>query len=286
MTNEYLTSNLQNTGFSALASTTAENAGSELMRASLQNTHSYYRSKIFTVTIGVNPLVTAAAILLNLVSRLRVAENYPDINELYQHLVHEIKAFENTAQKQGYRSETILVARYVLCATFDEIILHTTWGAISDWHMHRLLATFQKDSLGSERFFLILERLSEDPAHHIDLLELMYLCLSLGFQGKYRSQERGDLLLTEIMENLYQRIHLERGEFNKELCEPFQAIEPPKKSPITSQIPIWLVTILVVTLLMTIYIGFNYLLGVTTAPLLQEINTLQQETMHELVQTH
>jgi type VI secretion system protein ImpK len=41
-----------------------------------------------------------------------------------------------------------------------------------------------REAWGGEKFFELLDRTSQDPARHIDLLELQYLCLALGFAGK------------------------------------------------------------------------------------------------------
>lgn len=254
----------------------------EMLTPSAMNQQSYYRSKLFTMPCGVNPLINAATVILSLVSRLRQTDTITDTHILYEHAVHEIKAFEHAAQKQGYRSESILVARYVVCATLDEIILNTHWGQQSDWEMHKLLATFQKDSWGGERFFLLLDRLKQDAHHHLDLLELMYVCLCLGFQGKYRAEERGDLALREVQESLYRIIQLHRGEFKKELSELPQLLALRSANPHT--VPTWLVVTLTLAMLLTIFTGFNYLLGSTASPLLKEMNYLLQEVDHESIQ--
>ena len=89
---------------------------STLSRAPLSHPQSYYRSKVYTANLGINPLIAAASTLFTLVAKLRESEAYTDINGLYQQLTHEIRAFENNAQAQKYRSDIILVARYVLCA--------------------------------------------------------------------------------------------------------------------------------------------------------------------------
>ena len=72
--------------------------------------------------------------------------------------MHEVKAFENPAQNIVFRAENILVARYILCASLDELIMATSWGKQSEWH-NQLLNTFQREDNPSERFYLILERI-------------------------------------------------------------------------------------------------------------------------------
>ena len=57
----------------------------------------------------------------------------------------------------------------------------------------------------------MLDRISQDPARYIDLMELQYLCLAFGFAGKYQVQERGHEQLAEIQQDLYRKIRSHRG---------------------------------------------------------------------------
>ena len=53
-------------------------------------------------------------------------------------------------------------------------------------------------STGGERFFDILEQMQKDLGRHSEVVELMYLCTSLGFEGRYRVMPRGIAALTEL----------------------------------------------------------------------------------------
>lgn len=188
-----------------------------MARAPLTHTHSHYTSKLYTSTIGVNPLVAAASPILSLMGRLRSATHPYEISELYLDLIHEIKSFESHAQRLNYRAENILIARYLLTSTLDETILNTAWGKESEWEKHKLLMFFQQEEWGGERFFVILERLEEEPLFYVDLLELAYICLSLGFEGKFRYLERGHYPLNEISKNLFYKIQQIRHELKPDL---------------------------------------------------------------------
>lgn len=249
-----------------------------LSHVPLTNPQAYYRSKVMSATTGVNPLITAAAALLALFSELRALPLIQDSHTLYEELVHEIKAFESLTQTQGYRSETILIARYILCSALDEMITASAWGEQGHWHKHKLLNTFHNEDWGGERFFLILDRLSADPALHIDVLELIYICLNLGYMGKYQMIENGKIQLEEIMEKLYQRIRWQRGNIKKELAISEEPVTTSKSLDTTApqQIPPWLLTLLTATLLLTTYTIFNFFLGNNVAPIYQQLNTILQ----------
>src|SRR3990167_7766613 len=173
-----------------------------------------------------------------LTTQLREQLSAPDLNELHTSLRLEIKVFENKAHQLGYLSTTILAARYFLCALIDEIIFTAPWGKDSTWEQKNLLKTFQREKWGGERFFLILERHYNDTKTHLHLLELAYLCLSIGFEGKYRNHPRAYDKLGQFIDRLYLLIRNERGECSKQLFIDSNKTATPKKSLIRLP-PVW-----------------------------------------------
>ncbi len=130
-------------------------------------------------------------------------------------MVHEIRAFESNAKERGYSTEAIIIARYVLCAMLDESIIYGKIKKRSVWQRYKLINAFQKEQSADERFFLILERLLMASDTHIDLLELIYTALSLGYEGKYRHDRNGMKALSEVTDHLYQNIRALRGDVQR-----------------------------------------------------------------------
>lgn len=187
-----------------------------LVNSLIQRVQPYYRSKAFVSQIGINSLIAAAAPVFFLIEKFQQANIVSDLETLRDDLLHEIKAFENHAQTRAYKSQTILIARYILSLWVDEMILNTAWGKNGGWK-NLLLSTDNKRSASEKSFFALLEHCLQDTPTHIDLLELFYLCLSLGFEGEYKHMERSHLLLSELRDNLYHRIQHQRGEISKQL---------------------------------------------------------------------
>lgn len=171
---------------------------------------SYYRTSMFSVSGSINPLIACATPLLVLNNRLRQTQDYHELNKLYQRLTHEIKAFTSNAENHDYRLESILIARYILCAVLDETIAQSLWGKVIGWRDQQLLNTFQKADNSDEKFFQILERISRDPKHHIELLELIYVSLRSGHKGKYRHAGQDKEELDHIIDELYQMIRMHK----------------------------------------------------------------------------
>ena len=86
-------------------------------------------------------------------------------------------------------------AHYALCACLDDVVLNTPWGSTGAWAARSLVSTFHQEVRSGERFFDLLTQLRQNPGTFLPVLELMYLCLSLGFQGRYRLSPRGQAYL-------------------------------------------------------------------------------------------
>lgn len=162
--------------------------------------------------VGLNPLVTAAWELMCEVLELKLSSGRENLQTLNERLAASLTRFEVRAQHEGMESAQVIAARYVLCSVVDEAVVTTAWGSRSDWSKISLLSRFHNETFGGEKFFQLLERLSRDPVKHLAMLELMYLCLSMGFEGKYRVMERGVTELEGVRDALYRQIRHVRGD--------------------------------------------------------------------------
>jgi type VI secretion system protein ImpK len=213
---------------------------------------------------GLNPIADAAGYILSVLGKLKNAATCPDLSQLQAELMQEINAFNEAGKNQGYNAEYIIVCRYILCATIDEILCHTHWGKQGRWDACVLLAAYNQDIRHQEKFFAILEHTIKEPALYIDLMEVIYLCLSLGYKGQYRFMAHGHELLEQITHNLYKHIRAYRGSFSKTLSPtPLKAqsasVATAPRQPKTSPLFIFIVTACVI---MAIFISLSYIMDV------------------------
>ena len=227
-----------------------------------------------TVGMGLNPLEAAASSLITVASRLRSTPSHSDPDGLRNQLIDEIKAFEARARSQGIRPQTVLWARYVLCTVLDEVVLSTPWGSTSLWLTHSLLNTFHNDTQGGEKFFVLLKQAAQDPAGNLHLLELMYICLSMGFKGRYGVIERGHDQLEALRERLFHTIRTQRGDFERELSPCWQGIKD-QRNPVIRYVPLWVVGAAAGVLLLVIYLGFSFSLNRTSDPVFTELHSIK-----------
>ena len=222
---------------------------------------------------SLNPLIAAASKLLGAIIKLRTTMNHGNVPDLHKRLTREIQNFEREAKQLSLPAETVLTARYLLCTVVDEIVLSTPWGTSSGWSQHSLLSLFHKETFGGEKFFLILQRTLETPSSHIELLELFYLCLSLGFQGKYRLISRGHEELERIRENLYRTIESHRPPMDRDLSPHWQGCVE-KKTRLIQYVPLWVIASVVLGVLAATYSGYRWWLFQTATPVTAEVQSL------------
>lgn len=210
--------------------------------------------------LGLNPLVTAASTLLSEVVRLKHSHEGEELHALNQRLAGELKLFEHRALHEGVESSQVMAARYVLCTVLDEAVVTTPWGNESEWARISLLSSFHNETFGGEKFFQLLERLSRNPVKHLPMLELMYLCLSLGFEGKYRVLPRGMLELEAVRDSLYRQIRQLRGDVPREVSPHWQGLKDTRRR-LVRIVPWWLVALFTLGCLAMLYGGFAWVLG-------------------------
>lgn len=198
---------------------------------------------------GSNPLIAAANPLLNLVYQIRTLVHNPEPERLREYLVQEVRDFEARAKLHGVSADEVMAARYCLCTVLDETAAQTPWGGSGAWSKHSLLVAFHNETWGGEKFFQLLAKLSQSAAQHAHLLEMMYYCICLGFEGRYKIVNNGRSQLESLRARLAEIIRSNKKEYSRALSSNWQGTEAANPR-IWSVIPVW------VSLLLALLIGF------------------------------
>lgn len=148
-------------------------------------------------------LLDAAAPLLSLTPQLRYLDGKVNVPQLHLQAVQYCKNMQHALAQAEIKDSLCRETSYVLCALLDETVLNTPWGENSTWSQKTLLSIFHHETYGGQRFFDILAgALNAVPRNH-DFIELLYLCLSLGFMGKYRIDPQGKVELEQLRAETY-----------------------------------------------------------------------------------
>ncbi|MGE0744693.1 MAG: type VI secretion system protein TssL, long form [Rhodospirillales bacterium] len=203
-----------------------------------------------------NPLLGAATELFGLIARLGTLIDHGDVDGLHHRIVNGVRQFEATAAASGASAQTLQAARYAICATIDDLILNTPWGARGGWAQRSMVGIFYNEREGGERFYDMVAHLMRQPANHIDVLELSYACLALGFRGKLRVAQRGATEHARVLDALHRSIREVRGQTERELSPHWHGAGETFR-PLRFVVPIWVVGAIAAVLLVPIFLAFN-----------------------------
>ncbi len=198
--------------------------------------------------IGATPIISAAAPLLSLLSGLRNVATIPDAGQLRARAVAEMRRYEQALRDARVSVEQIRTSHYALCASLDDVVQNTPWGSRGPWADASLASTFHQDVRSGERFFDLLARLCQNAGKYLPVIELMYLCTSLGMHGRYRLSPRGPAELDRVREETYLIILRQRGAAEPALSVHWRGFSAPYR-PLQIELPPWLMAVITAGLL-------------------------------------
>jgi len=98
---------------------------------------------------------------------------------------------EACLESGGIPPEDAEQAKFAICAWIDEMLLSITWDGRQQWQKEQLQRQYFKTTRAGEEFF---DRLNGLGVHQRDVREVYFLCLGLGFSGRYIHDEDRFLL--------------------------------------------------------------------------------------------
>ncbi|XQW83487.1 type VI secretion system protein TssL, long form [Thalassotalea piscium] len=225
------------------------------------------------LTMTNNPLVDNAGTLFSTGIKLRNTQKNDDVNTLRLQCIDLIKSYEHALRTANVPAEDIQSARYCLCSFLDEVILNTSWGGNSVWASESLLSTFHSETFGGEYFYTLLEGALQYPSEKYHLLELMYLCLTLGFVGKMKVEPQGEQKLEDLRERAYHSVQSFKGDLHRELS-PGWRDKVIHNTEFQQPFPLWVIGALFGVLLLFIYMSFSYSINSYSSSVYKELVSL------------
>ncbi|AEF55518.1 type IVB secretion system protein IcmH/DotU [Marinomonas posidonica] len=219
-----------------------------------------------------NPFIDSATNFFALSLRVKTLSDCPNIDEIYKQTIEEINITEIELTEKGYDHTVLMAYRYILCVFLDEAVMGTNWGGDSIWAQYSMLSRFHNETWGGEKVFEIMTRLEKDPTRYKELLEFLYQCLILGFQGKFKVMKNGK----EEREKIINKLHslLENiNDKNVSLSSPTQAVVN-KRYKLRRQIPVWLIFMVFSIGWVAIYLFYYFLLNTKSQDVLDQLSQI------------
>ncbi len=190
-----------------------------------------------------NPVMRAAGPLLLLLGRLRVAMVRASLASLMEQVAAAVNFFDKEIRASGVQAEQANAAKYIVCATADDIVQNIPTEDRHVWTQYSMLSRFFNERIGGVRFFEELTRLLKEPVVNYNLLELQHACLALGFQGLHRTSGGGASQLQTIQRNLYETLRRVKPKVQRDLSPRWQG-QPLGAQNSRFRVPVWAVAAL------------------------------------------
>ncbi len=174
--------------------------------------------------------------IFKLIMQLRTFQDYSEFELLRKHIVSLLDRMEMEAKRNNYKSKDIQGAKFALIAFIDETIISSEWSQKETWTAKPLQLQIYDSFDAGEVFFKRLKEFRSRPNDYIDLIEIYYLCLALGFKGKYGLKENENLKV--FTEDVFKDLKKTMGNKNLELS-PSKHPKDEKTDVKGKEIPVW-----------------------------------------------
>ncbi|RPI67802.1 MAG: DotU family type IV/VI secretion system protein [Ignavibacteriales bacterium] len=196
-------------------------------------------------------LADISAECLMLILQLRAANDYGDPSNLKTKVIDLFDKFEQNARGAGIDNEKIRMAKFALVAFLDETIISSGWQRKDEWLTEPLQIKMFDTFNAGEEFFTNLHSLRQRASSNKDVLEVYYLCLTLGFKGMYQLQS------PETLRRVVDELNLE---LHPELYNAIDAISPNGKPKdnfvhiVKGGLPLWVYPVSVIIICVVLYL--------------------------------
>jgi len=222
-----------------------------------------------------NPLLLFSVDLLLLAGNVRAIEPIGSIERLRTDVETMFNQLVTKLTQIGQPKDVVITTRYILCCLLDELILSTPWGVDSMWSQQTLLGKFHNETWGGEKFYLIVNKVMERPAKDINLLELCYVCLCLGFKGKYRVDAKGEAEIQRLSNAMVQQIQQVKP-ISRDLSPAWQN-KRLEMNESRFYLPRWLQFTLLSILVMAVYVMFLTNIHSRIDPIYQRLDAINYD---------
>lgn len=194
-----------------------------------------------------------------LIVHLRANKEYGEAMELRRRILDLLERLKRTARRADIEQADVDAAVFALVAFLDETIINSEWSQKDLW-MVRLLQEelFSLNTAGNE-FFSRLEQLRQRPQMYAEVLEVYYLCMALGFKGKYQLQD-ADRLRT-LIEDTYHDLQRAGRTPNDEWIAPNGKRRDEIVEVVTREVPLWVIGAAAATLGFLFFVVLRILIG-------------------------
>lgn len=140
-----------------------------------------------------NDLVAFAGPIFDLILRLKAGIVTPS-NDLRPKIVSMLDDFEKRAERYRFNHKIVQVSKFALASFVDETVLTNNFPLKDEWEKFPLQLEYFGEQLAGNKFFEKLDSMLKQIDVTADAVEIYYVCMLLGFKGRYAIYEHEKLL--------------------------------------------------------------------------------------------
>lgn len=189
-----------------------------------------------------------------LIVHLRSHQEFGDPVALRQRIKDMLAQAEQEAVGLGIPLDDAQQGIFAAVAFLDETILSSSWSQREAWMARSLQLELYDRFDAGEIFFDRLEEILQHPTRHMEVIEVFYVCMTLGFKGRYQLHQQ------ERLQGFIERCH-------EELCNApgidVDTLAPDGRphdqaaAEVRSKVPTWMLVAGAVVLALIVYLGLN-----------------------------
>jgi type VI secretion system protein ImpK len=146
--------------------------------------------------------------VLSLIIQLRNSRDLPAPDILQRRVLGLFDKMMEEGRAERIPEQDMIDAKFALAAFADEVIYHSTWPGKTQWLSNPLQLQFFGLNTAGDGFFVNLDNLhGQRGRNHV--AQIYFLCLALGFQGKYRLRQQEGL--AQVVEGLGNYVAVSEG---------------------------------------------------------------------------
>ncbi|WP_460844292.1 type IVB secretion system protein IcmH/DotU [Noviherbaspirillum agri] len=167
-----------------------------------------------------------------------------------------LDCFERNARRLNASAEDVYAAKYAFCAALDESILSSDLAIRDVWERAPLQLILFGDQLAGENFYKELEYVRHRGQASVQTLEVFYMCLLSGFQGKYALEGKEKLnYLIATLDKEIAHLKGKRAQFAPHWKSPDSV-----KHMMKAEVPMWIIGAAMTLLGIAAFATLNWLL--------------------------
>lgn len=189
-----------------------------------------------------------------LIVHLRSQDEFGDPLALRKRVKEMLVQAEKEAVRAGIALDDAQQGIFAVVAFLDETLLSSSWSRRDEWVARPLQLEMYDRYDAGEIFFDRLEEILQHPTRHLEVIEVFYVCMTLGFKGRYQlhQQER----LQEFIDRSHEELCAAPG-IDVDTLAPDGHPDDQVATEVRSKVPTWMLVACAVAFALLVYLGFN-----------------------------